>query len=286
MSKKINILITGSSGFLGSDMLHTLSKSFQCRGIEDADLPLTDKEKVMEIIVGENPDIIIHAAGCDDILFCEDNPQEAFRINALGTRNIALATAEVKAQLVYMSTGRVFSGKKGAAYYEFDRPDPACVYGLTKSWGEYYVSKILDDYFIIRVPLLFGLNHTGKDNILKDLLQRASDGEEIRVLQDQIINPTWARHVSHVTRDLIATESFGIYHVGNTGAASLQQFYKAVLEEDGLNSEMIVVESAHDDGTSPLCYNVLQSASLPYLPAVKKLPDWRGALSECFNIEG
>ncbi len=286
----MNVLITGSTGLLGTEMLKVLSQRYQCRGVGGRiDFPVTEKKKTEEIITYEKPDVIVHLAGCKDLAFCDENPKEAFRVNAIGTRDVAYAAAKIGAQLVYISSDFVFSGKKGEGYYEFDCPDPASVYGWSKWWGEYYITNILEDYYIIRVPFLFGLNGSGRDDIISRALKRAEAGEKIHIDLNMVTNPTWATHVAGVVSDLISTSKFGTYHVGSTGFATIPQFLSAVLKEWGFDPGLVCHNNACDNHhtndkeiTRHPSYNVIQSAALPYIPEVRALPGWREALEECF----
>lgn len=279
----MKVLVTGSTGLLGTEMLNVLSRRFDCRGLGGrVDFPVTEKEKVEEIIVSEQPDIIVHTAGCRDFLLCDENPREAFRVNALGTRNVTLAAEKAGAGMVYISSDLVFSGEKGEGYYEFDCPDPASVYGWSKWWGEYYVMNVLEKYYILRVPLLFGQPDSGKDNILNRILEQAGEGEEILLNSGVVTNPTWTVHVADVVSDLIDTGNYGTYHAGSTGFASMPQFAAAILEKRGLDPGLV---REGDDNKYP-SYNVIQSAVLPYMPEIRTLPGWREALEECiFSCE-
>lgn len=279
----MEVLVTGSNGLLGYEMMKMLSVNNNCRGLEGRkDFPVTEKEKVAEIIEAFKPEIIIHIDGCKDEKYCEDNPREAFRVNALGTRNVALAAAQNGVKMMYISSDLVFSGTKGEGYYEFDFPDPGCVYGLTNYWAEYYIRDILEEYYILRVPPLFGCRDCGRENILTSIWKMAVRGEQIYIDSGRFINPTWSFNVAEIANFLIITNSYGTYHVGNTGYASHYQFAAAVLEEGGLDIGLL-----HEDGTNrggaPL-NNVIQSAILPYMAGAKSLPCWRDALIECLAL--
>lgn len=283
----MNIAITGSTGFLGTEMLNVLSENHNCRALGGRDdFPVTDKQMVEDIIMHEKPDIIVHNAGCKEFAICDGNPKLAFKVNAIGTRDVAYAAAKAGAAMVYISSDCVFSGNKGEGYYEFDNPDPASVYGWSKWWGEYYVTNILQRYYILRVPLLFGLNGAGKENILTRILRQAEEGEKIHIDSNVVTNPTWSAHVAGVVSDLISTSNYGTYHVGSTGFATLPQFVSAILEKRGYDPDSVhtsPAENGRKKKNSYPPYNVIQSAALPYIPAVRSLPGWREALDDCLE---
>lgn len=278
--RKLEVLVTGSSGFLGSEMMKVLSANNNCRGLGGRfDFPVTSQEKVAEIIGDMKPQVIIHLAGYRDEKFCEENPREAFKVNALGTRNVAMAAARNGARLVYISTDLVFSGTKREGYYEFDFPKPNCAYGWTKYWGEHYIRNNLEEYYILRVPPLFGHNESARENILTPIWRMAARGEQIYVSPGRFTNPTWSIHVSEIVNFLIGTDNYGTYHVGSTGYASRYQFAAAVLEAGGLDTGLLHEATGKRQSLPP--NNVIRSAILPYMVGVKSIPCWRDALKEC-----
>lgn len=280
-------LITGSSGFVGSELLNILSKQHQCLGVGGSlDFPVTDQKSVEEVINREKPDVIVHLAGINNLSYCEENPREAFRVNALGTRNVAQAAAKTGTRMVYISSDLVFSGNKGKGYYEFDYPDPNSVYGWSKWWGEYYIVNILSEYYILRVPLLFGLNKNKDESIVPHALKKAEIGEEIKINYNRVTNPTWTTHLAEVINDLTNTLSFGTYHVGSTGFVSVPYFISLLLEKRGLDPNL--VDFGGLEGVKPVDqggYNVIQSAVLPYMRDVRNLPGWREALETCMGMQ-
>lgn len=275
----MRILITGCSGLFGEDLQKILGGRHISRGMRGrTDFPLTDSSRIMEIVAGEEPDLIVHSAACRDIDFCEKNPKDAFQVNSLGTRNVVMAAARVGAKFVYISSDLVFSGKKRRAYYEFERPDPDSIYGWSKWWGEYYVQQVIREHIIVRVPLLFGLGGCRESNLIMQAVDQTRNGEKIYAHTERITNPTWTVHAAEVISDLIAAEMYGTFHVGNTGLASTYQLLTAVLEEEGLDPGAIVPV---EPGESR--YNIIQSAALPYSPGIRPLPNWRDALKICMS---
>jgi len=277
----VKIYITDLSSPLGANIKKSLSYSFDCTGFAENNHNIT-KQDLLLSLENYNPDIIIHNREINTLRYCEENPRRVFKYNALLTREIASAAEKMNSVLIYTSSFQVFSGKKGDAYYEFDRPDPVNVYGWSKWWGEHYVCYLNKNYLILRLPLLFGLEGNNNSNLLLNTspfyLKQYLDP-----LFEYITNPTWTFHVSNIISDLLAGQKWGTYHVGSTGTATLKQFVKAIIEEKNLNSELKHILNETNNHSYDYRYKVLQSAYLPYCSIVRDLPNWRDALKECIN---
>ena len=176
----MKILITGC-GMLGYDLCKSLSEeelyvldiiepNLNAQNVSFQLCDITDFEKTYKTITRINPEIVIHTAAWTDVDGAEKNPKEAYRLNVLGTRNVALSCQRFDSAMVYISTDYVFDGEKKEPYVEFDKTNPLSVYGKSKYYGEIEVQQLLDKYFIIRSSWLYGKN--GK-NFVKTILSLA-----------------------------------------------------------------------------------------------------------------
>jgi len=276
----LKIFFTNNSGLLEADLIKLLENEHICIGIRGESLEWNRKE-IIKMIEDEAPDIIIHCGEIKEERYCEDNPRTAFKVNSLLTRDIACISSRLGCKLVYISSFHVFSGKKGEAYYEFDRPDPTSIYGWSKWWGEHYVSTLKENYYIIRMPFLFGLSDEAGEGIINEFylnFKYYNQAKSACFYSDLVVNPTWTFHAAVIIINLLFSGNYGIFHPANTGAIPLNHFVKSVLEEKGIKTSLPRVEPKKN-----YRYKVIQSAYLPYSSMVKDLPSWRDALQECMQ---
>ena len=225
----MRIVITGSAGQLGQALQATLSG-------EDLllmDLPehdITDYEHTSHRIVDFRPHVVVHTAAFTNVDQCELEPETAYRVNALGTQNIALACQRCEAVMVYISTDYVFDGAKNEPYWEWDRPNPESVYARSKLAGEYYTQGLLNKFYIVRTAWLY--SRTGK-NFVKTVLRLAHERDELHYVTDEVGSPTYAPDLAEAVTKLIAHPLYGIYHFTNTGVCSRYEWAKAILEMTG-----------------------------------------------------
>ena len=185
----MKILITGAYGMLGSDLRDVLS-SHDVIAAGSKDLDITDREKVLEFVKENFPDIVINAAAYTAVDDCETNFDEAYQVNAIGPRNLAIACREIDSPLVHISTDYVFDGSKKTPLVEDDPIGPKSAYGKTKLEGEKFIEEILDKYFILRTAWLYGLNGP---NFVKTMLALTESYDEVTVVYDQVGSPTYTK---------------------------------------------------------------------------------------------
>nr|MBC7244773.1 dTDP-4-dehydrorhamnose reductase [Chloroflexota bacterium] len=225
----MRIVITGSAGQLGQALQHVLHG-------EDLfllDLPeydITNYAQVRRAITSFRPQVVIHAAAFTDVDGCELNPETAYRVNALGTQNVALSCQSCDAAMVYISTDYVFDGTKSEPYWEWDRPNPQSVYARSKLAGEYYTQTLLCKFYIVRTAWLY--SRTGK-NFVKTVLRLADEHDELHFVTDEVGSPTYAPDLAEALHRLIAHPLYGIYHLTNAGVCSRYEWAKAILELAG-----------------------------------------------------
>ena len=232
------ILITGAAGQLGVDLVNGL-KDYELIPSTRENLDITQLEATIDFVSNAKPDIIIHSAARTDVDRCESHPDEAFLVNVVGTRNVAIAARKIDARLFYISTDYVFDGQKDDPYREFDLPHPLTVYGESKLLGEKYVKEQLSKFFIVRVAWLYGIH--GK-NFVKTMIHLARTKERIEVVNDQHGTPTWTVDVVQQIERLVTTEAYGTYHCTSQGSCTWYEFaleifkyagYEAVADSSG-----------------------------------------------------
>lgn len=227
----VKILVTGASGMLGSDLVKVCSSEHDTKGVSSVDFDITNLTNTVEYIWNVKPDVIIHPAAYTDVDGCERDVDKAFKVNALGARNIALAAREVNAPVAYISTDYVYDGMKTSPYFEYDAVNPLGVYGKSKLEGENFIKAFTEKYYIIRTSWLFGKN--GK-NFVKTMLELSKTKDTLTIVNDQIGSPTYTPDLAKAIKVLIESECYGTYHLTNSDHCSWFDFAKEIFETAGI----------------------------------------------------
>lgn len=257
--KRKKILVTGSSGMLGSDLCRELSRDYEVMGLDLSNRPssvvsrpsflecdITDRDSAFKSIVSAGPGLIIHAAAWTDVDGCECDPEKAERINGEGSGNIASASAKLGIPLIYISTDFVFDGSKKTPYTEKDLTAPLSIYGKSKFAGEAKTAA-LNKYMIVRSGWLYGRD--GK-NFPEAILKKAEREKEIRVVDDQAGTPTYTKDFARAIGRLISvgTDVSEIYHISNKGEVSWFEYAKEILKIAGINDVKVVPIKTKESG--------------------------------------
>lgn len=274
----MRILVTGGKGQLGQDLVRVLEarKGYEVVAVDREEMDIADAGLTRQVVLANRPDVIIHAAANTNVDGCEQDPDSAFLINGLGSRNVAVAAREAGAKLVYYSTDYVFAGGQTRPYEEFDPLGPISVYGKSKLAGERYVEAFAPKFFIVRTAWVFG---KFGNNFVKTMLRLAQEREEIGVVNDQVGSPTYTYDLACFTEQLINTDLYGFYHATNSGICSWYDFTKAIFEEAGVSGVTVKpITTAELNRPAPRpAYSVLSDRSLR-LNGFTPLRPWREAL--------
>ena len=287
----MKVLITGISGMLGVDLYQTLREEYEVVGFDIKEFPstsfspppaqrgdITRIDEVKRAFHELTPDLVVHTAAYTDVDGCEKNPDKAYKVNALGTQNVCLASQDLNIPVMYISTDFVFDGNKGSPYLEFDQPHPISIYGRSKLAGEDYVKTLLNRYFIVRTSWLYG--HYGR-NFVETILKLAEEKEELTVVDDQVGSPTYTRDLSRKIKELLSTKLYGIYHITNSGSCSWYEFAREILKlADIKRVELKPVTSEELDRPAPRPrFSVLENYCLR-LTLGNSMRNWKEALRE------
>ncbi len=227
-------LITGALGQLGQ----ALQTELQGETLILVDLPevdVSDREAISTAVATHKPDIIIHCAAYTNVDGCAKDPQLAYKVNGLGTQNVALACQKFDIPLVHISTNEVFGGERTTGYEEWMPLNPINAYGRSKAAAETYVRTILNRYYIVRTAWLYA---PGGRNFIHTIYNHAKESGKIRVVTDEIGNPTYVVDLAQAIVKLIKTEQFGTYHFVNAGACSRWEFANEILRLAGLANQV------------------------------------------------
>lgn len=224
------ILITGADGQLGSELAEVLSDNYNIITVDKKDFDISEFKSVNNYFTSTKPDIIIHCAAFTDVDACEREKSKAFKVNGIGTRNLALTAKKIDAKFFYISTDYVFDGQKEGSYFEYDPTNPKTIYGLSKLLGENFVKEQLSRFFILRIGWLYGKN--GK-NFVKTMLDLAEKEREIKVVDDQTGSPTWTINIIRQIEKLMPTDFYGTYHCTSQGSCSWFDFSIEIFKQMG-----------------------------------------------------
>ena len=237
----MRIMITGAAGNLGKALSKRLSALHTVRGadiIGDTELVLdiTDYAGCRRLLQVEQPDLVIHTAAWTDVDACAGDAARALQINGIGTQNVAAAAARLGLPILYISTNEVFDGKSGQPYGEYDPPNPINAYAHSKWFGEQALQHINPRHYVVRTAWLFA--HGGR-NFIQAILGAAESGQPLRVVTNEIANPTYTEDLADAIVQLIETDRYGIYHFVNRGWASRWKLARYVLNATGYESTPI-----------------------------------------------
>jgi dTDP-4-dehydrorhamnose reductase len=225
----MRIIITGATGQLGRALQNVLT----AQGFNVLNTPrfdLTDHTIVPQLSA-LNPELVIHCAAMTHVDGCAADPDTAFKINAFGAQNVAHACLRCNAEMVYISTNEVFDGRAEQPYREEDRPNPINPYASSKRTGEQMVARYLKTgLYIVRTAWVFS---PGGHNFPAKIIAAADAGRALRVVTDEIGNPTYAPDLAQAISQLIGTRAYGIYHFTNTGYCSRYDFAREILRLSG-----------------------------------------------------
>lgn len=266
------ILVVGANGMLGRDVMALIGSA--ARGVDIDEIDITSLESTDRVLKTLKPSAIINCAAYTDVDGCESNVETAMQVNGEGVAHLAMASREIGARLVHISTDYVFDGGKGSPYVEDDAPCPLGVYGESKLAGEMNAA-FNPDHLIIRTQWLYGLH--GK-NFVETMLRLAGEKDELSVVDDQIGSPTWTVDLAHAVLALLKAGHRGTYHAANSGFCSWNGFAQAIFEEAGLQIHVkgMTTDELNRPARRPL-YSTLDCSKLTRDCGFQPQP-WRAAL--------
>jgi dTDP-4-dehydrorhamnose reductase len=268
----VKIVLTGARGQLGRCLTYTLGHH-QFVPLDHQSLDITKLSDVRRVIGYHRPELVINAAAYNAVDNAEKQMTEAYAINALGPRNLALATAAINAALLHVSTDYVFNGAAGRPYHEFDRVDPLSVYGASKLAGEEAVRTLNPRHYIVRSAWLFWEHGA---NFLMQMAARASAGAELRVVDDQFGSPTYVPHLAEAIAHLIRSSAYGVYHLAGLGGASRWRIVEELFRHLGHNPPERVPSSFFRSIAARPPYSVLTTLQDPQI----LLPAWEQGVAD------
>ncbi|HZQ10991.1 MAG TPA: dTDP-4-dehydrorhamnose reductase [Anaerolineae bacterium] len=277
----MKIAITGSEGQLGRALQAELHAHHNLILLSSREFDITDRANIPRL-ADLAPDLVIHTAAMTNVDGAARDPVTAFRINAFGTQNVALACQRANAALVYISTNEVFDGTKAAPYLEFDPTHPINVYGKSKLAGEWYSQHLLQKFYIVRTAWLYA---RGGGKFPDKILELAQRQPSLSVVRDEIGSPTYVPDLAHALAQLIETQQYGIYHLVNAGSCSRYEWAVEILRRANIPRPIKPITLAeYSRASTPPANSALENFAATTLGIT--LRSWEEALEAYFADGG
>jgi len=286
----MKVVVIGFRGQLGSDLMEVLGSDdyFKVEGLSHEDIEVSDLNSCRKALSREMVDAVINTAAFHKTDLCEDEPEKAFNVNAIGAYNVSLICREIDAINIYISTDYVFDGEAGRPYLENDVPNPINVYGASKLAGEVLTMAYSPKHYIIRTSSLFGrAGASGKGgNFVETIISRAKSGQTLKVVNDIIMSPTHTLDLAKAIASILKMNlPYGVYHIANSGHCSWYEFAKKIVELAKLDANVEPISNLdYPSRARRPRFSALRSMKLRNYNITMK--DWADALKEYLMLKG
>ncbi len=235
----MKIAVIGANGQLGKDICEKIAiANNELIELNHDRIEISNIECVSYVLKEVKPDVVINTAAMHNVEKCENDPERSFKVNGIGARNLSHICNDLNSTLIHISTDYVFDGSKKKPYIEIDKPLPLNVYGNTKLSGEYFIESIAKKYFILRVSGIYGKNpcRAKGTNFIDLMLKLAKERDEIRVVDDEILTPTFTEDIAdQIVKILNMDAEYGLYHVTAEGSCSWFEFAREIFSVSKTN---------------------------------------------------
>ncbi len=251
MKKKV--LVLGATGLLGTSLERVFKndKHFKFIGCSHKDIDITNYKKVEKLLKKNKPQFVINTVALIGINFCEDNPEKTMDVNGFSVNNLAKICSNIRATLVQISTHAVFNGIKKHPYEEKDQTNPINIYGYSKLVGEYFVKMNLKNYFILRMPTMYGPRRNKALGFVDKMIINMKQGKNLKIAGDRMDSPSYALNISKKIKKLITQKKYGVYHISDIGAVSYYQFIKELSKLIGFSGKVKKVKDREFPSAAP-----------------------------------
>jgi dTDP-4-dehydrorhamnose reductase len=252
------------------------------RGLAHTDLEIGDADAVARVLGGLESEIVVNTAAFHNVPKCETHEREAYLVNAIAPRILAWTCHKLGARLVQVSTDYVFDGAKQAPYVETDRPNPLNVYGISKLAGEYAVLSAPGRHQVVRSSGLYGVRpcRAKGGNFIDTMYRLAAEKDEVRVVDDEVLTPTFTADLAAQIRVLALEGPPGLFHATSAGSCSWYEFARAIFDLGSLSTPLEKTTVA--EFAAPVrrpYYSVLDNAALR-AAGLDRMRPWRDALAD------
>jgi len=235
----MKIAVIGANGQLGKDICEKIIKTKnELVELNHDEIEILNIDCVSNVLKDVKPDVVINTAAMHNVEKCENDPEKSFKVNGIGAKNLSHICNDLNSILLHISTDYVFDGNKRKPYVETDKPLPLNVYGNTKLSGEYFIESIAKKYFILRVSGIYGKNpcRAKGTNFVELMLKLARERDEVRVVDDEILTPTFTGDIADQIVKIISSDvRYGLYHVTAEGSCSWFEFAREIFSISKIN---------------------------------------------------
>lgn len=268
---KESVWITGAKGRLGKELYNLIKDNSTEIITTDTDIDVAEVETVIDYARMNHPDVIINCAAMTDTAQCEKNRIGAYRANALGARNLAVAARTVNAKLIQLSTDDIFEGTQAETFNEFDTPVPSTVYAKSKYAGEMMVRELAPKHVIIRSSWLYGFEG---DSFVSQVIEAARKGEPVEVVKEQHGSPTSVKALAEFIKKIIPLKEYGVFHAACEGCCTREEFAKEILSVMGLEADIAYKKGEYRPDNARIENLMMKMTNL------HTMPYWKEALHE------
>ena len=280
----MNVAVIGANGQLGRDVVSAFAEDQDTvASVTHADLEISQLESVRACLGKCSPEVVVNTAAMHHVENCEREPEHAYAANAIGVRNLALATHELGATLIHISTDYVFDGKKNSPYVEEDAALPLNVYGNSKLAGEYYARTLNPRHFVLRTSALYGKHpcraKSGR-NFVDLMLELARTRDRIRVVDDEFVSPTPTVDLARQIISLSRSDAYGLYHATSENSCSWYEFAQEIFSLAGVRVRLEAASPGEFPAKAPRPqYSVLENRRLKRI-GLNSFESWEVGLGD------
>jgi dTDP-4-dehydrorhamnose reductase len=279
----MRVMLAGHRGQLGRTLVPRLENNHAVLGVDLPDHDITDPDAMQSLADTFRPDLILNSAAMTNVDGCARDPDLAYRVNGMGTQNLALAAAEVGAEFMQISTNEVFDGTATEPYHEWSQRHPINAYGRSKLAGEWYAEHLSARFYIVRTAWLYA---TEGRNFPHRMIELADERGALKVVTDEVGNPTYVVDLAEAIVKLLSTNAYGVYHLVNEGAASRYEFAQVVLRASGREDIPVapITSDAFVRASTPPPYAPLANTAAAALGI--RLRPWQDAVAAFIDAAG
>ncbi len=276
----MKVAVIGAKGMLGQELCRLLGAGHEILAWDIDEIDITDRPQTLGLLSAERPGLIVNAAAFVDVDGCEAEPDRAWRINAAGAQNLALAAQRLESALLYISSDYIFDGNTETDYDEVSQPNPINQYGRSKLAGEMLSLWSCPRTYVVRSAWLLGHR---PHNYVDRVLDQAEQEGVVRLAEDQIESPTYVSHLAEAIAKLIALEAYGLYHITSIGACTRTEFASFVLRQAGRSEPVEPVDGRRLGRLAHRPYRTVLNCRLFQLVTGHRLPHWQEGVQAFFT---